>query len=105
MPLENLKRGDPNMMASIHAWLYSLSPVSVYLIILVLTAIIYKTAFAVRLPLLKTVLVYVCLALGCWLLTLFHYMDFPMIPTLFATVVLIVLTRVRLFFIRRQVKD
>ncbi|MGA9172655.1 MAG: YlaH-like family protein [Thermoactinomyces sp.] len=90
------------MVSDVNTWLHSLPPLMIYLIILVLTAIIYKTAFAVRLPVLKSVLVYVCLALGCGLLTLFHYMNFPMIPALAVTVILIAVTRLRLYMVRKQ---
>jgi hypothetical protein len=90
------------MAADVNTWLHSLPPLAAYLIILALTAIIYKTAFAVGLPVLKSVLVYVCLAVGCGLLTLFHYMDFPMIPALAVTVILIAVTRLRLYAVRKQ---
>lgn len=83
------------------AWIDALPPAGVYLIILILTAIVYQTAFAVRLPVLKTALVYVTLAVGCLLLLLFHYMGFPMIPILAVTVVLIIATRIRLTMTKR----
>ncbi|SEN07813.1 YlaH-like family protein [Lihuaxuella thermophila] len=85
------------MLGALQVWLDGLHPLAIYLIILVLTGIIYKTAFARKLPPLKSLVVYLVLALGCLLLTLFHYMRFPMIPALFFTVILIVVTRVRLY--------
>ncbi|MBA4494284.1 hypothetical protein H1191_08195 [Paenactinomyces guangxiensis] len=84
------------------AWLDGLSPLAIYVIILVLTGIIYKTAFARKLPILKSLVVYVVLALGCLLLALFHYMGLPIIPALFATVILIIITRVRLYYSKRK---
>jgi hypothetical protein len=89
-------------MDAVQAWLNSLSPWTIYFIIVVLAAVVYKVAFAIRLPLLKQVIVYVVLAIGCLLLTLFHYMGFPVIPILFFTVILIAVTRIRLYFVRKQ---
>ncbi|MFC7442294.1 YlaH-like family protein [Laceyella putida] len=89
-------------MEAIQSWLGSLSPWMTYLLILVLAAVVYKVAFAIRLPLLKQAVVYLALAVGCLLLTLFHYMGFPIVPILFFTVVLIAVTRIRLHFFRKQ---
>lgn len=77
-------------------WIDSLPPFVVYLIIYVLAAIVYQTAFAVKLPLLKNILLYIMLALGCLLLLLFHYMGFPMIPILAISAVVILIVRWRL---------
>lgn len=67
-----------------------------YLLIVFLTGIIYKTAFDFRLPILKKVLVYLLLAIGCLLLALFHILRFPIIPVLAITVVMIIVTKTRL---------
>jgi hypothetical protein len=90
------------VFAKFDAWLDSLGFWGVYAIILVLSAIIYKTAFAIRLPVLKSAVVYLSLALGCVLLTVFHYMDLPIIAAMLVTVVLIAVTRVRLWFVRKS---
>jgi chromate transport protein ChrA len=42
-----------------------------YLTIIVLSVIVYNLGFAKKLPLLKNVVIYVCLALGCTILTFF----------------------------------
>lgn len=84
------------------AWLNQLPPLAIYGIILVLTAVIYQTTFARPLPVLKQMVVYLFLALGCYLLLIFHILGFPMIPALFATVVLIVVTKARLNMSKKQ---
>lgn len=92
------------LLAWLTDWLHSLSFVGVFLVIFGLTAIVYKTAFAVRLPVLKTVFVYFSLAAGCLLLTLFHYMEFPIIPALLVIVLFIALARIRLCMVRKKEK-
>jgi hypothetical protein len=99
-----LTGGVTIMLSALNTWLDKLPPSGIYLIILVLTAIVYKTAFARPLPLLKNVLVYLVMAAGCLLLTMFHYMRFPMIPVLALTVIMIAVTRLRLWIGRKQEK-
>lgn len=67
-----------------------------YIVIFILTAIIYKVAFAIRLPLLKSVIIYVLLAVGCYLFTIMHLFRFPIIPALAITVAIIVVARLRM---------
>ncbi|MGA8941391.1 MAG: YlaH-like family protein [Thermoactinomyces sp.] len=93
------------MLAWLNDWLHSLSFTSVFLVIFGLTAIVYKAAFAVRLPILKTVLVVLSLAAGCLLLTLLHYMEFPIIPVLLVIVILIGLARIRLCLTGKKEKN
>lgn len=86
-------------------WLDQLPTWVVYLIILGLTGVIYQTAFARPLPLLKNVVVYLALAIGCYLLLIFKILGFPMIQSLFITVILIVVTRIRLSMTRKKQKE
>lgn len=86
-------------------WIDSLPPFAVYLIIFVLAAIVYQTAFAIRLPLLKNILLYITLAFGCLLLLLFHYMGFPMIPILAISAVVILIVRLRLTMGKKNQKE
>lgn len=90
------------MDSFLDSWLESIGFYGVYAVVLVLTAIIYQTAFARKLPLLKQLIVYLVLALGCFLLVIFHYMGLPIIPALSCTVVLIAATRARLSYLRRK---
>lgn len=87
-------------MEMIRAWLTN--PVIAYLVILGLTAIVYKVAFARKLPILKQVVVYVALILGCFMLLFFHFMGLPIVLALAATVLLIVVARLRMGFINRK---
>lgn len=70
-------------------------PVVAYFVILILTAIVYKVVFARPLPPLKALVVYLFLALGCFLLLLFHMLRFPIVPILVISVVLIGVARLR----------
>ncbi|MFS8512698.1 MAG: YlaH-like family protein [Planifilum fulgidum] len=71
-------------------------PVVAYFVILILTGIVYKVAFARPLPPLKALVVYLFLALGCFLLLLFHMLQFPIVPILVISVVLIGVARIRM---------
>lgn len=95
------------MFSSFNAWLEHLPPWGVYLIILVLSAIVYQTVFAPKLalPVWKKAMVYLFLALGCGLIYLFQILGFPMIQILLITIVLIIVTGVRLAFSRREKKE
>ncbi|RAL25983.1 YlaH-like family protein [Thermoflavimicrobium daqui] len=79
-------------------WVDQLPGYGRYLIILILSAVIYQMAFARNLPLLKSIFVYIVLAIGCVILLIFQIMQFPIIEAMLITVVLIVLTRLRLMF-------
>jgi hypothetical protein len=93
-------------VAGFDAWLEQLPPWGTYLIILVLSAIVYQTVFAPKLslPVWKKALVYLFLALGCGLIYLFQILGFPMIQILLITTVLIFVTGIRLAFSRRKEK-
>lgn len=73
-----------------------------YVIILIMTAIIFKVAFARRLPILKTMIIYIVLAAGCYLFTIMHIFRFPVMPALAITLVLIVVARVRMALSDRE---
>lgn len=73
-----------------------------YLLILIMTGVIYKVAFARKIPLLKTVLVYVVLAIGCYFFTIMHIFRFPVMPALAITLVIIVLARIRMAISNRN---
>lgn len=85
-------------------WLDQLPNWGTYLVILVLTGVIYQTAFARPLPLLKNLVVYLVLAIGCYLLLIFDILGFPIIPSLLITVGLIIITRIRLAMTRKKQK-
>ena len=81
-------------MGLIKEWLTN--PAIAYVVILLLTGIVYKVAFARKLPLLKQLIIYLALAFGCLMLLFFHFMGLPIVPALAATVVLILVARLRM---------
>jgi hypothetical protein len=85
-------------------WISQVPPWSLYFIILLLSVIIYKVAFARKLPPLKSLVVYFVLALGCVLFWIMQLVQFPMIQALLITVLIIVVTRVRLWYSKKQAK-
>lgn len=82
-------------------WLRS-QPLISYLIILIMTAIVYKVAFARKLPILKTLLVYLVLAVGCVMLWVMFILRFPIIQILGITLLMIVLARIRMWMGNRK---
>lgn len=67
-----------------------------YIVILVMTAVIFKVAFARKLPILKAVVVYLVLAIGCYFFAIMHILRFPVIPALAITLVIIAVARLRM---------
>jgi hypothetical protein len=85
-------------------WITQVPPWSLYFIILILSVVIYKVAFARKLPPLKSLVVYMVLAMGCVLFWIMQLAKFPMIQALLITVIIIVVTRVRLWYSKKQEK-
>jgi len=77
-------------------------PVVAYFVILILTGIVYKVAFARPLPPLKAFVVYVFLAAGCLLLLLVHLLRFPIVPILVISVLLIAVARIRMAMVEKK---
>ncbi len=69
-----------------------------YYVIFVLTVIVYQLGFARRLPLLKTLIIYVMIALGSVLLKIFHAMGLPMILSLTVAALMLIIYRAVRFF-------
>ncbi|QKI83770.1 hypothetical protein GXN75_11345 [Kroppenstedtia eburnea] len=67
-----------------------------------MTAIVYKVAFARKLPILKTLLVYLVLAVGCVMLWVMFILRFPIIQILGITLLMIVLARIRMWMGNRK---
>ncbi|MFT4416067.1 YlaH-like family protein [Fredinandcohnia humi] len=68
-----------------------------YIVILVLSIIVYRLGFAKKLPLLKNVVVYIVLALGCTVLTLLGaLLPIPEALAIVALILLIYKIRLRL---------
>ncbi|WP_054949446.1 YlaH-like family protein [Numidum massiliense] len=76
-----------------------------YAVIFILTGIVYKVAFARRLPVLKALIIYLFLAAGCYLFTIMHFLRFPVVLALAGTVVLIIIARLRMTATNRKRED
>ncbi|WP_438823851.1 YlaH-like family protein [Bacillus sp. JJ1566] len=66
-----------------------------YLVILLLTIIVFRLGFAKKLPLLKNIVIYVCLALGCTILT-FLGAFLPIAEGLAITAAILLVYKIRL---------
>ena len=71
-----------------------------YLTILVLSAIVYHLGFAKKLTLLQNIIIYICLILGCSLLTFFAVF-LPMAEVLCVTALFLAIYRFRLHLHRK----
>jgi hypothetical protein len=91
-------------MESWHVWLLDLPSGVAYVIIVLLCGLIYQQVFARSLPLFKRWIVYFVLMVGCGLLLIFHRLGFPMISILCLTVVMIMVTKLRLRYSRSNEK-
>lgn len=69
-----------------------------------MTAIVYKVAFARELPILKSVLVYLVLAVGCVMFWVMFILRFPIIQILGVTLIMILLARIRMWMGNREKK-
>jgi hypothetical protein len=66
-----------------------------YLYIVILAAIVYKLGFAKKLPLLKNIVIYICLLIGCFVMLIFSY-ALPIAEGLAGAAVLLILYKIRL---------
>lgn len=73
-----------------------------YLLIFFLSGVVYQTAFARPLPLLKNLIVYLALAIGSYLLLIFHILGFPIIPSLLIAAGIIFITRIRFMLTKKK---
>ncbi|TRM12268.1 hypothetical protein FH966_11565 [Lentibacillus cibarius] len=73
-----------------------------YIINLILSAIAYKLGFARRLPILKSVLVYIMLAFGMLILNFFSLVGYPVTDSLIAICLVLGIYRYRLHLQRKS---
>jgi hypothetical protein len=66
-----------------------------YLYIVILAAIVYKLGFAKKLPLLKNIVIYICLLIGCIVMLIFSN-ALPIAEGLAGAAVLLILYKIRL---------
>ncbi|MGM8364267.1 YlaH-like family protein [Virgibacillus sp. W0181] len=75
-----------------------------YLMNLILAIIAYELGFARKLPIIKTVIVYILLALGNYILTVFSLLQFPITETLILISIVLGIYRFRLYQQRKRNK-
>jgi hypothetical protein len=66
-----------------------------YFYIVILSAIVYKLGFAKKLPLLKNIVIFICLLIGCFLLLFFSY-ALPIAEGLAGAALLLIIYKIRL---------
>lgn len=76
-----------------------------YILNLIFGVIAYKLGFARELPLLKSIIVYILLALGMFIITLFSLVKYPMTETLIIISVVLAIYRFRLHRERQGKKE
>lgn len=68
-----------------------------YIVNVIFAVIAYKLGFARELPLLKSVFVYIMLAVGTFVLTIFSILKYPMTETLIIVSIVLGIYRFRLY--------
>jgi hypothetical protein len=66
-----------------------------YITILVLNIIVYKLGFAKRLPVLKNIVIYTCLIIGCFVMLFFSY-RLPIVEGLTVAALILITYKIRL---------
>ncbi|ANB61949.1 YlaH-like family protein [Anoxybacteroides amylolyticum] len=72
-----------------------------YITVLILSAIVYRLGFAKKLPVLKNVIIYVLLALGCTILTFFAVF-LPIAEGLVVAALILTIYKIRLHQAKKQ---
>jgi len=72
-----------------------------YITVLILSAIVYRLGFAKKLPLLKNVVIYILLALGCTILTFFAVF-LPVAEGLVVAALILIIYKIRLHQAKKQ---
>ncbi|CRK80631.1 putative membrane protein ylaH [Neobacillus massiliamazoniensis] len=72
-----------------------------YFFIVILTIIVYRLGFAKKLPLLKNIVIYTCLIIGCLLLLVFSY-GLPIAEGLGVAAIILIAYKIRLHQSKRQ---
>lgn len=73
-----------------------------YSIILVLSVIAYKLGFARKLPIGKSIIVYILLAFGTFITAILSILEFPMAESLIIIVIILAIYRFRMFLERSK---
>lgn len=73
-----------------------------YVLNLIFGAIAYKLGFARKLPLLKSIFVYMMLAIGMFIITIFSIFKMPMTESMIVISVVLAIYRLRLHYQRKN---
>jgi len=73
-----------------------------YGIILLLSIIAYKLGFARKLPLVKSLIVYILLALGTFITAILSILEFPIAESLIIIVIILAIYRLRMYLERSR---
>jgi hypothetical protein len=77
-----------------------------YVLIFIMVAYVYHKVFATRrLPVLKLLVVYLAMAVGCYVLLIFQVFGLPIVLCIAVALFLMLLTRVRAYAEKRQRGD
>src|SRR5690554_3869377 len=79
--------------------------ISLYILNLIFGIIAFKLGFARKLPLLKTIIVYVLLVIGMFVITIFSVLGLPMTESLIIISVVLAIYRFRLHRERKVRED
>jgi len=66
-----------------------------FVTLIILTVIVYKLGFAKKLSILKNVVIYTCLVLGCFVLLIFSY-GLPIVEGLAVAALILIIYKIRL---------
>lgn len=72
-----------------------------YFFIVILSVIVYRLGFAKKLSLLKNVVIYICLFIGCLIMLLFSY-TLPIAEGLAAAALILIIYKIRLHQSKKQ---
>lgn len=78
---------------------------TLYVLNLIFGSIAYKLGFARELPLLKSIFVYIMLAVGTFIITIFSIMKLPITESLIITSIILAIYRFRLHRERKRKKE
>jgi len=67
-----------------------------YIVNVIFSVISYKLGFARQLPIVKSILVYICLMIGVYVVTIFSIMGLPISESLFIVALVLAIYRFRL---------
>jgi hypothetical protein len=99
--VEELKSLSPSLRFFIELTNIETGVLLQYFFIVILTVIVYRLGFAKKLPLLKNVVIYICLCAGCLVMLFFSY-ALPIAEGLGVTALILIIYKIRLHQTKKQ---